>query len=97
MFFIKRFKNYLFNPLRHIINRSLETGYVPQQFKIAKVNPLFKAGDRSLPDNYRPFSLLSCFQKYWKKLLGGGLSPSLNQMVLFPLLSLVFVKITLPP
>jgi hypothetical protein len=70
MFFIKRFKNYLFNPLRHIINRSLETGYVPQQFKIAKVIPLFKAGDRSLPDNYRPISLLSCFSKILEKVVG---------------------------
>jgi hypothetical protein len=70
MFFIKRFKNYLFNPLRHIINRSLETGYVPQQFKNAKVIPLFKAGDRSLPDNYRPISLLSCFSKILEKVVG---------------------------
>jgi hypothetical protein len=54
MFFIKQFKFYLFNPLQHIINRSLVKGFVPHQFKIAKVIPLFKSGDKSSPDNYRP-------------------------------------------
>ncbi|MFN9899954.1 MAG: hypothetical protein ACK55Z_14425, partial [bacterium] len=46
------------------------TGTVPQQFKIAKVIPLFKAGDKSLPDNYRPISLLSCFSKILEKVVG---------------------------
>ncbi|MFN9979891.1 MAG: RNA-directed DNA polymerase, partial [bacterium] len=70
MFFIKQFKHYLFNPLQHIINRSLVTGFVPHQFKIAKVIPLFKSGDKSSPDNYRPISLLSCFSKILEKVVG---------------------------
>jgi hypothetical protein len=52
MFFIKQFKHYFFNPLQHIVNRSLVTGFVPHQFKIAKVIPLFKSGDKFLPDNF---------------------------------------------
>jgi hypothetical protein len=83
-FFIKRFINYLFNPLRHIINRSLETGYVPQQFKIAKVIPLFKAGDRSLPDNYQPTSLLSCFTKILEKAVGRRLVSFLESNDIIP-------------
>jgi hypothetical protein len=78
MFFIKQFKISLFSPLQHIINRSLVTGLVPQQFKIAKVVPLFKAGDRSLPDNYRPISLLSCFSKILEKVVGQRLTSFLE-------------------
>jgi hypothetical protein len=42
---------------------------VPSQFKIAKVIPFFKSGDKSLPDNYRPISLLSCFSKIFEKVV----------------------------
>jgi len=69
MFFIKKFKNLIVAPLRHIFNCSFTSALVPQQFKIAKVIPLFKSGDRSLPDNYRPISLLSCFSKIFEKVV----------------------------
>ncbi len=91
-FFIKHFINYLFNPLRHIINRSLETGYVPQQFKIAKVIPLFKAGDRSLPDNYQPISLLSCFTKILEKAVGRRLVSFLESNDIIPISQFGFRK-----
>ena len=37
--------------------------------KVAKVIALFKKGDKYQPDNYRPISLLSCFNKIFEKLL----------------------------
>jgi hypothetical protein len=69
MFFLKKFKNYFVKPLRHIFNCSFLSAVVPSQFKVAKVIPLFKAGDKSLPDNYRPISLLSCFSKIFEKVV----------------------------
>jgi hypothetical protein len=69
LFFIKKFKNYLVKPLRHIFNCSFSSAVVPSQFKIAKVIPLFKSGDKSLPDNYRPISLLSSFSKIFEKIV----------------------------
>jgi hypothetical protein len=69
LFFLKKFKNYLVKPLRHIFNCSFMSSIVPSQFKIAKVIPLFKSGDKSLPDNYRPISLLSCFSKIFEKVV----------------------------
>ena len=39
-------------------NQSIETGVFPQCWKVAHVCPIYKNGDRSLPSNYRPVSLL---------------------------------------
>lgn len=41
----------------------------PDKWKIAHVIPLFKKGDKSLPSNYRPVSLLSCVSKVLEKVV----------------------------
>ena len=57
----------LIAPLRIIINQSLITGIFPDQLKIAKVIPIYKKGDHTLVDNYRPVSLLSSISKLFEK------------------------------
>jgi hypothetical protein len=47
----------------------LATGIVPIQFKIARVVPVFKGGDSTSPDNYRPIALLSNFSKILEKIV----------------------------
>ena len=42
-----------------IFQASLEQGKVPDDWKQALVTPLFKKGDRTAPENYRPISLTS--------------------------------------
>ena len=44
--------------LCHIINLSIRSGKFPSSWKAAKVTPIFKSGSRSLPENYRPISVL---------------------------------------
>jgi hypothetical protein len=61
--FVSNFALTLSKPLQHIFSLSLSTGVVPAQLKVAKVIPVFKSGDRSIMDNYRPFSLLNTFCK----------------------------------
>lgn len=51
------------NPLTKIINASLETGYVPSEWKVARVVPLFKSGKITDLDNYRPISILPVASK----------------------------------
>ena len=46
-------------PLTWIINTSITTGEFPEEWKIAKIIPLFKKGNRRTMKNYRPVSLLS--------------------------------------
>lgn len=56
------------NPLTLLINKSLESGCFPATWKSAKVTALFKSGDRSLKDNYRPISILPTISKIIEKL-----------------------------
>ena len=56
-------------PLAHICNLSLFTGVVPDKLKVAKVTPLFKAGDANSTLNYRPISILPFFSKILEKLV----------------------------
>jgi hypothetical protein len=56
-------------PLAHIYNASLEAGIFPERFKIAKVKPLHKKGDKKEMKNYRPISLLCVFSKILEKLM----------------------------
>ncbi len=57
------------DPITHIINRSFETGIVPDQLKIAKVIPIYKSSDNTILNNYRPVSLLSSFSKIIEKIM----------------------------
>ena len=47
--------------------RSIQEMVFPDQWKIAHVIALFKKGDKSLPSNHRPVSLLSCVSKILEK------------------------------
>ena len=50
-------------PLTKIINFSLINGCVPNEWKEARVIPLFKAGKSDNMDNYRPVSILPVVSK----------------------------------
>ena len=53
--------------LTHIINSSLKLGKFPSRWKCAKVTALFKQGDRTIMDNYRPISVLPTVSKVIEK------------------------------
>ena len=56
-------------PLCMIFNKSIHTGEVPSDWKIAHVTPVFKKGSRTLAENYRPISLTSIVCKILESLI----------------------------
>ena len=56
-------------PLSEIFNISVTKGIYPQKLKIAKVIPVYKSEDETDPNNYRPISLLSIFNRIFEKLM----------------------------
>ena len=53
----------LASPVRDIINLSFEKGRFPSSWKCAKVTALFKQGDKTDKDNYRPIPVLPTVSK----------------------------------
>ena len=59
----------LSDPLLHILNLSFLNGIFPDSLKIAKVTPVYKAGDSSDLDNHRLISVLPCFSKILERIM----------------------------
>ena len=64
--------------LTFLINRSITDKVVPSRWKIAKVIPLFKKGDKNQPNNYRPISLLPIVSKLLERVIHRQLSDYLK-------------------
>ena len=56
-------------PLEIIFNQRLETGAFLNDWKKCNVVPVFKIGDKQIPKNYRPISLLPVCGKIFEKLI----------------------------
>ena len=59
-------KSFLIKPLTLLINQTLSTGIFPNELKISRVRPLFKNGDTSNINNYRPISILPSISKIFE-------------------------------
>ena len=55
--------------LAYIVNESLANGVFPEQFKVARVIPLYKGGDKSTTGNYRPVSVLPILSKVFERVV----------------------------
>ena len=66
---IKLIKNELSPLLTIIFNRCLNYGIFPDSFKIVKVLPLYKGGDKLNVENFRTISLLPQLSKILEKLI----------------------------
>ena len=73
---------YIAKLLAHVCSKLFECGVFPDNMKVAKVVPLFKADDRSLFSNYRPISLLSQFSKILEKLFNERLDKFIDKFQL---------------
>ena len=66
---LKNCKEYVANPLKRILEKSLSSGSFPEALKLSRVKPIFKGGDRSSPRSYRPVSITSQISKLFEKVI----------------------------
>jgi hypothetical protein len=70
--------------LTYIFNQAITLSLFPPEWKTARVIPLYKNGQRNLPGNYRPISVLPVISKIMERILYDQLY---NYLTKFELLS----------
>ena len=61
--------------LTKLFSLSVSTGSFPSEWKCARITPIFKSSDSSLPQNYHPISILPIVSKLAPPPLGSWLPP----------------------
>ena len=59
----------LYKPLHHLFLLILSQHYLPQDWRVHLITPIFKSGDKTSVCNYRPISLLCIVSKVLEKLI----------------------------
>ncbi len=62
-------------------------GVVPDLFKISRITPIYKSGDITDPNNYRPISILSPFSKIFEPIIYDQLLHFLEKTIFFFIIS----------
>jgi len=66
---LKTVSPFIVSTLTHICNRMMATGTFPDRLKYSEIKPIYKNGDKTQFENYRPISLLPVFSKIFEKVL----------------------------
>ena len=66
---LKRCATPLCTPLNHLFVSSLQFSTIPSEWKVHRISPVYKSGDKSLVTNYRPISLLCIASKVLERLI----------------------------
>lgn len=82
--FLKNCSEGLGLPLSRVMNDSLRMGKVPDIWKESIVIPIYKKGDRFLPENYRPISLTCNSCKLMEKIVARELTSFLMSNHVLP-------------
>lgn len=55
------------------INECFSQGVYPDSLKVARVTPIYKGGDKQIPRNYQPISVLSSLNKIFERMISDRL------------------------
>ena len=89
---LKKLQDVLAEPLAAVMNKSMNSGEVPADWKKANVTPLSKKGKRGDPGNYRPVSLTSVCCKLMEAIIKEDLVSHLERNSLIAKTQHGFVK-----
>ncbi len=82
-YFLKLALPFFESSLALIFNTSIETSQFPDLWKVARVVPIFKAGDKAEKSNYRSISVLPVISRLFEKLITDQLYQYMNENGLF--------------
>jgi len=68
-------------PLHHLYSVSLATGCIPQEWRTHLITPIYKSGNRSDVQNYRPISLLPKVSKVIERIIYNRIEPHISQQL----------------
>ena len=68
-YILQKFSYDLSLPLSIIFNKSIENGSCPIKWKYSFIIPIFKKGDPSKRENYRPISITSIISRVFERLI----------------------------
>ena len=80
---LKQIITHISIPLATIFNNAMTKGIFPEKLKIARITPIFKKGDKSECQNYRPISVLPTISKILEELILSRLLDHFQQNNLF--------------
>ena len=66
------------NTLTDAFNNAINNGIFPENLKWANITPIFKKGDPTLKENYRPISILPTISKVFEKILYKQINDFMN-------------------
>ena len=81
--FLKHITPAIIKPLTLLTQQVLAKGIFPDKLKLAKVIPIYKKGEQSLINNYRPISLLPVISKVLEKIIANQISSFFERNELF--------------
>jgi hypothetical protein len=79
-FLVKDCASCLSEPLCRIFNLIIQQAVLPEEWKISKV-PIFKSGDRSCIENFRPVALISNFAKVFESIVAKNLQSHIRNCI----------------
>lgn len=82
-YFLKLALPLIENSLAFLFNTSIETNIFPDDWKVARVTPIFKNGEKTDKSNYRPISVLPVISRLFEKLVSDQLSQYMETNGLF--------------